>query len=95
VGLLPSLLLSIVEFLKDNLQLNQAACDPLGTGKLEAIAITINKLSQVQLNTGKNGLAAIGIESRFHPYGVAWDELVFAQRGFSGTAASCGRRRAR
>ena len=52
-----SLLSSIVDFLKDNLQGNQAAGDPLPPGKLGTIATTINKLSQIQLSTGNNGLA--------------------------------------
>jgi hypothetical protein len=56
-ALLASLISSIVDFLKDNLEGNQAAGDPLPPGKLGAIATTISKLSQIQLTTDNNGLA--------------------------------------
>lgn len=52
-----SLLQTIIGFFKDNLQGNQAAGDPLPPGKLGDIANIIDKLSQVQLGTGNNGLA--------------------------------------
>jgi len=52
-----SFLSSVVDFFKDNLQGNQAAGDPLPPGKLGTIATTIDKLSQIQLSTGNNGLA--------------------------------------
>jgi hypothetical protein len=55
--LILSLLTAIIDFFKDNLQGNQAAGDPLPPGKLGDIASILNKLSQIQLGTGNNGLA--------------------------------------
>lgn len=52
-----SLLTVIVDFLKENLQGNQAAGDPPPPGKLADIPGIIQKLTQIQLGTGNNGLA--------------------------------------
>src|SRR5262245_26262594 len=52
-----SLLDTIRDFLKDHLTGNLAAGDPPAPGKLADIATIVNKLTNIQLSTGNNGLA--------------------------------------